>query len=124
RSARVPCTEGRGNEIFTTFRSAISKRFISWRSTPYSRAISSSFSPLQTRSKTSELPQKTSMVSQKGPAFFERTFCAICPSSTMVCLLSHFMHLQLEGLHRIIQFHHMVQAEFVKRAALHLGGRE
>lgn len=120
RSAAVPCTAGRGKDIFTTFKDGISNRFRALVSVLNNCATRSVDTPRATRSKASAEPQKMSMVNQNGPAFLLRTF-----STTSLSLVkAHLLHIQTEGLHRIVQGHHMVQTELENLAPLDLGGRK
>ena len=72
-----------------------------------------SVSWLRTQSKTCGEPQKMSIVAVNGPAFLDRTLTAISP----ILGIADFMLFQPEGLHRMGEFHHMVETEFHSRAA-------
>src|SRR5690606_2046477 len=64
----------------------------------------------------SGLPQKMSTVTQKGPAFFDRTFSAM--SATR---MANLRLRQAESGQRRLEPHHVVQREFIERAAVRRG---
>src|SRR5262249_12865586 len=107
RSVRAPCTTGRGNENLMTLRSAMSNRLMSWVGCWKSAATASLRSSSLTCSKTSEVPQNTSTVTQNGPAFLERTFKTRSPSLRMPDLAD----LEAKGLHGVVEFHNVIECE-------------
>ena len=93
-SAAVPCIFGRGMLILITFSCDISKRRIMLSSILNKSAIRVFCRPSQTWMKFVLSSQKISIVSQKGPAFFDLIFLTMLPRLTMA---SAFYSVQPKG---------------------------
>ena len=93
-SAAVPCTWGRGMLILMTFSCDMSKRWIMLSFIPNNSAIRLVCRPLQTWMKLGLSSQKISIVSQKGPAFFDLIFLTMLPR---LATASDFHSVQAKG---------------------------